>query len=393
MRIVFALLALVFLSCKSKKEILPLESAELFKIGYGSFEEQLSMFNVATTKGSTTALYMRDGFFYVTNGEAQKIVSYNSYGDILSLAYNKFFYSSFSPSFFTKPFVKTIDYPFTISDKIAVDKNKSIYVSASLPKEQSEEKQDGEKIYSEVVLKISELTGEISYIGQEGLFSSPFSRIHSISVTDEEEVVVLSKTADGFLFYWIKKDGSLYKGGTLNPESIISSAGNAFVNLTNAVPFSKDGKRAFYVSVDSYSRQVDEQSKMPLGTNYEKTLLYYFDVDEKDKREPFEILPYQEVEIKDFTKLTFSMPYDFIGLSGEWLFFILSVKGGFEIEMVNIETNDVVRRKIEMNKENSLYYSLSLSADGIISALIAEEKSAKVIWWRTDKLLKALFHE
>lgn len=390
MRIIFTLLALLFLSCKSKKETLPLEAAELFGIDYGSFEEQLSMFNVATPEGSATSLYMRDGFFYITNGEAQKIVSYNSYGDILSLAYNKIFYSSLSPSFFTKPFVKAIDYPFTIKDRIVVDKNKNIYVSASLPKEQSEEKQGGEEIYSEVVLKISELTGEISYIGQEGLFSTPFSHIHSLSVTEDDELVVLSKTADGFLFYWLTKDGYLYKAGTLDPESVIPSIGGALVNLTNAVPLSKNGKRAFYVAVDSYAYHVDEQSKMPLGTDYEKTALYYFDVDGKDKQEPFEILPYQEVEVKDFTKLIFSLPYDFIGVSGEWLFFMLSVKDGFALEMVNTRTNEVVRRNIEMNKENILYYSLSLSADGIISALLAEEKSAKVVWWRTDKLMKSL---
>lgn len=40
------------------------------------------------TGAVNTAIAMRDGFFYVSNGESQKILELNSYGDLLTLYHN-----------------------------------------------------------------------------------------------------------------------------------------------------------------------------------------------------------------------------------------------------------------------------------------------------------------
>jgi hypothetical protein len=35
-----------------------------------------------------------------------------------------------------------------------------------------------------------------------------------------------------------------------------------------------------------------------------------------------------------------------------------------------------------------IYTSFALSGEGIISAILADEDSVKIVWWRTDALLK-----
>ncbi|UKI52870.1 MAG: hypothetical protein L6V86_06935 [Treponema sp.] len=59
--------------------------------------------------------------------------------------------------------------------------------------------------------------------------------------------------------------------------------------------------------------------------------------------------------------------------------------------MLQPGTQNVMKRNIEINHKNSLYYSLSLSDEGIISALLCEKEKARLVWWRTDSLLDTMF--
>ena len=73
-----------------------------------------------------------------------------------------------------------------------------------------------------------------------------------------------------------------------------------------------------------------------------------------------------------------------------WKFFILKNDDGFNIEMIQNENQRILRRHFMANHNNILYNTMSLSQDGIITALYIEKEKARVVWYRTDSLIDAI---
>ena len=67
--VLFSFLSLLFYSCFNAEKILSIDEIKLFELNYGNFEEQLNLFDVSKIGAINTSLTMRDGFFYVVNGE------------------------------------------------------------------------------------------------------------------------------------------------------------------------------------------------------------------------------------------------------------------------------------------------------------------------------------
>ncbi|MDE6350156.1 MAG: hypothetical protein K2K67_04040, partial [Treponemataceae bacterium] len=74
-------------SCRRSGVVASVSEKKLFALKYGSFEDELDLFSLSRAGDVRTYMAMRDGFFYVANGEAKKIMELNSYGDLLTLYY------------------------------------------------------------------------------------------------------------------------------------------------------------------------------------------------------------------------------------------------------------------------------------------------------------------
>ena len=85
----FAFVAfLCLVSCSKKNGVSEVGENDLFTLEYGNFEDELNLFDIAESGSVDTHIFMRDGFFFIANGESRKIIELNSYGDLLSLYYN-----------------------------------------------------------------------------------------------------------------------------------------------------------------------------------------------------------------------------------------------------------------------------------------------------------------
>ena len=130
------LAGLVFSSCQRTETIQSISEIELFTLPYGKFEEQLSTADLNSIGNIQFGIEMRDGFFYLVDGDAKKIMEINSYGDLLTLFYNEdaeiadFFAES---KRMDKSIHHEISYPFDYPGKIAVDSKKYIYAVCSIP--------------------------------------------------------------------------------------------------------------------------------------------------------------------------------------------------------------------------------------------------------------------
>ena len=385
-----------FFSCSKTTTIQSISETELFGLNYGNFEEQLSVSDLNQVGDIRLGIAMRDGFFYIVDGYSKKIMELNSYGDMLSLFYNEDSTTSILISKDTnaaESIHREISYPFDYPGQIALDSNKCIYAVCTIPRNRQEQGEGG-ILYSQAVLRITRDGSSVDYIGQQGPGGTPFPYIRKIYTTEKDELVVISNSADGIIVYWFGTDGFLKYMIPISPKNtpqIESSSADTEIYLTleNVIPDLEEYK--LYVKVDYYSSFVDADSKVQSGINYMQTLLYPLYCETGIYGEPVSIPPYEESIVVDYSKLTYKIPYDFLGVTKSgWKFFIIKTETGFNVEMIQNESQKILHRHFDVNHNDNLSYEMALSADGIITALYVDKEKARTVWYRTDSLIDAI---
>ena len=387
----------LFTSCLGKETIQAINETQLFTLPYGNFEEQLSVADLNTIGDVCYGVTMQDGFFYIVDGESKKIMELNSYGDILTLFYNE-------DSEIAKILKKSnrlvesthheVNYPFDYTGMLVTDSNKNIYTVCSVPRDRQEQSDDGTMLYSQTVLRFARDGSSVEYIGQQGPGGTPFPYIKNIYTTAKDELVVVGNSVEGKIVYWFANDGFLkymIPIVTKDAPRIKEHDENSEIYLTieNVVPDLINYK--LYVQINYYSSYIDEDSKVQSGVNFEQSLLYPLNIENEQYEEPMIIPPYEESVVSDYSRLTYKIPYDFLGTTRNgWRFFIIKTDDGFNIEMIQADTQRTLRRHFKTNHNDIWYYTMALSSDGIITALYLEKENARVVLYRTDSLIDAI---
>lgn len=385
-----------FTSCVKTESVQSISETELFSLPYGNFEEQLSVTDLNDVGDVRFGIAMQDGFFYIVNGESKKILELNSYGDLLTLFYNedsqtaRLLENSNRPD---KSIHHEISYPFDYPGMVAVDSNKNVYTVCTIPWNRQERSDDGSMLYSQTVLRFARDGSSVDYIGQQGPGGTPFPFIKNIYTTSKNELVVVATSTEGAIVYWFESDGFLKymipvtKRDAPTGDNDVTT--DIFLNIQNVVPDPVSYK--LYVQIDYYSSYVDEESKVQSGINYIQTLLYPLNIETGIYEEPVSVPPYEESVVSDYSKLTYRIPYDFLGVTKSgWKFFIVKTEDGFNIEMIQSESQRILRRHFNALHSNIVYDTMCLSQDGILTALYLEKEKARVVWYRTDNLIDAI---
>lgn len=393
--IITVLLISQFTGCSKSNSILSIGENELFTIPYGNFEDQLSLEDLNQIGNIRFGITMRDGFFYIVDGNSKKIMELNSYGDLLSLFYNEdsktkelIDASQLTP----KSIHREIAFPFDYPGMVAVDSKKCIYTVCTIPRNRQEQGTNG-ILYSQAVLRFARDGSSIDYIGQQGPGGTPFPYIKNIYTTEKDELVVVCNSTDGLVVYWFASDGFLKYMIPINvkdaPGLDKENTNESYLTIDNVVPDASTYK--LYVKIDYYTSFVDEESKVQSGINYLQTLLYPLDCVKEQYEDPIVIPPYEESVVVDYSRLSYKIPYDFLGVTKSgWKYFIVKTEDGFNIEMIQNESQRLLRRHFTINHNDNFYYTMSLSADGIITALYTDKENARVVWYRTDNLIDAI---
>lgn len=390
----FSSVLMMFSSCTKRNVVESITEDELFTISYGNFEEQMNIFSLNEIGNIQTGLFMQDGFFYIVNGESQKVMELNSYGNLLTLYYNEDSHTKELIDSFENEELsvhKEISYPFGYTGQLAVDSDKCMYIVCTIPRDRQELSPDGTTLYSQTILRVPRDGSQIDYIGQQGPGGTPFPYIRNIFTNEKNEFVAVCSVNDGMMVYWFGNDGFLKSMISVNAEdaprvSGIDEDSSVFLTVENVIPDFNEYK--LYVKIDNYSSYSDKASKAQAGISYINTLLYPLDISSGVYGNPVSVPPYEESVTVDYSRLVYKIPYDFLGVTKSgWKFFVISTTTGFDVEMINSENQKVLHRHFDVNKSNVLFHNMSLSSDGIISALYADENNARVVWYRTDKLI------
>lgn len=393
------LVTLLFFSCTESRGVISLEDNHLFSLRYGNFEDQLDLFTLANPSPVQTKLAMRDGFFYIANGEAKKVLELNSYGDLLSIYYNG--EGNPIPSFAEREESdtvsttrKAVEYPFNSLGSIAADSRKYIYVVDQLPPERHEQDVENRLLLSQIVLRFANDGAFVDYIGQRGPGGIPFPYIKDIYTTHNSELVVVCQTNEGMVVYWFDKTGYLRRTIPFMVEQLPNpiaeeSLYDVHISLENIIPSHTEDK--LFIKIDYYTSSVDTASNVESGIDYTTSLLYSLDINTGVYGEPLTIPPYEQEVTDGFSRLVYNLAYNFLGVTDSgWLFFIIADENGYSIQMMQENGDRVLRRHLDMEHSSTLYHTMSLSPEGIISMLLAQEDEAKVLWWRTDSLIDAI---
>lgn len=396
----FSVLTLcLLLGCQGSNSISTLERKHIFSLEYGSFEDQLNLFNFSGERELSTSIVMRDGFFYIANGESKKIMEMNSYGDLITFYYNE--EVNPAPSYVKDKTIKTatrkaVAYPFNEISSFTVDSRRYLYAVDKLPLGRQEQDQDKKNVLSRIVLRFDGDGNFIDYIGQQGPGGTPFPLIKKIYANKNNELIVVCYTSEGYCVYWFTTEGYLlYKIPIENknvPDPFAESQKSHWSNITGIIPDYKD--KVLYLLVDYYTGFVDETVRMESGIQYEKSILYPLNVEDGTYGESLDIPPYSEQVEKGLSNSRYDIPYDFLGVTDSgWLFFIVSAGDSFSLQMIQRDGQRILKRELPINRKECLYYTFDLSNSGILSALLIQNDNAIIDWWRTDSLIQSVIKE
>ena len=381
-------------------------------MNYGKYENELQLFNLSNLGYINTKIFMKDGFFFISDDNAKKIMQMTSYGDLLGVIYNP--ETNPEPSFARKlkttkgsssanqeSTQKTITqtaekHLFNQISNISANSEKNIFIVDQIPQERQEQDLQTKTILKEVVLRFTNDGKFIDYIGQEGPGGTPFPFIKDIFVTKNNELIVTCITNDGQTVFWFNPSGFLKYTIPIKTETIPifqdeeDDPSEIFVTIDKIVP--DFTKQKLFIKADYHKTVIDAESNVQSGIEYYQTLLHPLNIENGQFEEFLVIPPYEDVVTDGFSKLTYNTSFDFLGVTESgWFFFMIPDNTGYVIQMIQPNGQRIIKRHIDYNRDKTVYLNFTLSDNGIISALLATNENASVVWWRTDDLIESIY--
>lgn len=381
---------LLFAGC-SPDGVEQLEREKLFELEIGKLDDQIDLFQLEESNSRfRNRIASRDGRVYISNGNASKVMEFTGYGDLLTLLYD--------PVVNPQPILsesdesgtttrQAVSHRFETVGEIALGPERRILVEDRLQDEGDYDEDLGVRLRSRILRFDG---GEyVDYLGQEGVGGSPFPYIETIEVTDNEEIVVVTRTTAGRRVFWYSPEGELrWEVPVADDRLPVPDNGTEVVPSLDAI-YPDLEEHQLYVKVDYYERLPMEGGQQDIGDTYSR--VFVVDLEESSYSNAVDV-PEHTVEDRlppDFEPEEVSYLYRFIGVGpGGHLYFVARDSEESQELLIMHESGRVVgRRSIAIEDEPLYELDLSVSAEGILVGLLGREDSALVAWWRTDRLI------
>ena len=351
---------------------------ELFSLSLGPLDEQLDLFRIGDSAvRHATRIGMRDGLFYITNGNARKVMQLSSYGDLLLIIYD--------PSSNPAPVGLAADgatrravaHALHGPSHVAVDSAQRIFVVDTVPGA-------APGGYGQVVQWFAARGQHLGTIGREGVGGTPFPHVQRLTVTADDSLVVTARTARQWLSYWYDADGRLqeqvelpYTGnlgdeaGLVVWEAIPQLTQRRLLLFVDALPAEAAGRAAVGVRDAPGVRVYDLATRGVIAS-------YALPASESRRAggvgggEPLAAPAYYP-----------------LGVTTDGLLFLTRRENEQSHALVVLGRGGrvVTRRLFGLDDAGLGFAALGMSAGGVVYGLLAEEERARVVWWRSDLLV------
>jgi hypothetical protein len=394
------LFGLLLLFCSCSEERLPSVAREnLFTLEIGRLEDQIDLFNIEGNRSiPKTALAMRDGLFYISNGNGQKIVRYTSYGDLLFMIYNEE----------TNPLPLTLKtntddggvvtrwaytYPLREPGAITVDARKHIYAEDRLPYERHGYNAETRSLLDSLVLHFDEAGRFVEYLGQEGVGGTPFPRINGIYASVRDELVVVCRHSVGWNIYWFDPDGTMRFLIPVRNDAIPIPQDRPGTQPQVDTIIAAPDQRRLFMKVDYYRGTYDESTNIRSGAEPDSSVVWIMDVETGAYTDTIEV-PFFEADSRQGRGQTEKLFYSMMAVIREGRVFLsFPQEGGYSLLILGKDAGggQVQRRGfIQVDNDELEFNAFNVSEDGILSGLLATQWEARLAWWRTDRIAAEL---
>jgi hypothetical protein len=395
-----ALVLAVMLSSCVARELEELNREELFSLKIGKMDNQIDLFQVGgVMAGAKNNIYMRDGLFYVANGNSSKVMELSSYGDLIFLLYNPA--ENPLPTSFRDQ--RTLDsagtaeseqlsstrravaYPLQRIGELVVDSNKRLYIEDAVSEERQVRDRDLNVLLDRVILRFDRYGKLLDFIGQEGVGGTPFPYVENLYITDLDELVVICRTPRYWHVYWYSPEGFLLYQVDIDQAHLPRYDDEQVTTLGRIVP--DRGDPLVYLMIYAYRGSTGSDQ-----TDSYDTRIYTLSL-QSGRYEGYIQVPQNGVRIEKIGTQEVEVPapsFELLGVNSGDAFFLLRREEAnlFQLLVVNREGEEVARRSLVMEDSELFYKDVRLSAGGIIYALLGEEYQAQIVWWRSDRLLR-----
>jgi hypothetical protein len=408
---VACLAALVFAGCQ-RKGIEELVNSELFSLSMGKMEDQIDLFQFENAMVErANSVTMRDGWFYVANGSAGKIMVFSSYGDLIFLLYNQQMNPapttlgpmdagsstdtespgrrSAESTVSTRGFVA---YPFTDIGHIAVASDRTLYVEDAVPEAKAVKDVDRGVIRSRAILRFDRKGRQLGSLGEEGIGGSPFPFVSALYVTSNDQLVVVCRLPGSWEVFWFSRDGApLYQVEITNGSLPAKPERGVTQVLVSVLPDLQSP--LLYLVISSYKDAVDARTAAAASNDTVTTRAYKLDLRTQQYSTGFVEFPTNPPHRTKSGLKTIeipSPPSDVLGVSTSGYFYLLAYTDTnlYTLQIVDPSGRVRAQRRVVIEDSELTFRDIHLSSTGIIYGLLADKAKAHVSWWRSDLLLK-----
>jgi hypothetical protein len=389
-----ALASMILLFCGCNKEqILSVTREDLFSLDIGRLEDQIDLFNLEGDRSvQKTSLAMRDGLFYISNGNGEKIVRYTSYGDLLFMIYND---ETNPPPLSLRPLGEhagvvtrwALTYPLRSPGAIAVDSRKHIYAEDRFPYERHSFDKETKALLDSIILHFDADGRFVEYLGQEGVGGTPFPRITGIFTTIQDELVVICRLPQGWNIYWFDSEGApLYQIPLPDKAVPIPRDRSGVFPSVDAIVAAPDARRLF-IKVDYYRDTYDESTNTRSGNEGDGSVIWLMNVEDGSYIGAITVPFFEYTVIVNNRRVTENLLYSMLGvMKDNRIFLSFPVEDGYSILVLSADSREQRRGFIQVDAEELRFNTFYVSEDGILSGLLATNWEVKLVWWRTDRL-------
>ncbi|MDR0909559.1 MAG: hypothetical protein LBM77_07315 [Spirochaetaceae bacterium] len=363
----------------------------LFTLGFGRLEDEIDLFDMQGNRSDRrTSIAMRDGLIYIANGNGQKVCRYTSYGDILFMVYN----DESNPAPLTlalgNPGKEAGDsvvtkwansYPLEEPGLIAIDSRKHFYVEDRIPYEMHYYDEKAGAYLDSTVLHFDDEGNFVEYLGREGPGGTAFPRIQGLYTSVQDELAVVCRIASGWNIHWFRPDGSLAYYRHIANEAIPGASEGLFAEIDNIV--AAPDSRALYIKVDYFRMTYDESTQTLSGSAADSSKIWIMNMERGEYTESFEAPLFDE-----------NLFYTLLGATAEGKIFMnFPIDTGYQIVILDISDSANVQQRIstiEVKPDELQYNTFAISNEGIMTGLLAGSDDAKIVWWRTDRIVNEM---
>jgi hypothetical protein len=385
--------------CGKDGRVPSVDRQDLFTLDIGRLEDQIALYNLEGGGGVRPAdLAMRDGLFYISDGNGGKILRYNSYGNLLFMIYNE---ETNPPPMTLKPLQGenaatrwAVSYPLLEPGKITVDSRKHIFVRDRLPDERHSYDPEGRSLLDNIILHFDADGRFVEYLGREGIGGSPFPKIEGLYISQGDDLAVVCRLSTGWNIYWFEGGGKLLFIVQLKNESIPVPPDREAVTPSLDAIIAAPDSRKLYIKVDYYRDIYDESTNTRTGNEPDSSIIWIMNAENDSWEKTVEIPFFEYTYTEQNRRVTSKMLYSLLGVIKEGKIFLsFPVEGGYSILVLHPGSASGMEQQqgfIQVRAEELYFNAFDLSDEGILSGLLLDDWKVKLAWWRTDKFIEDL---